>query len=772
MGSVFAKIIRRHLPALLTVLVVCLAVLPGVSSAQTSAGGESASQAKPSPNDIRELMRLLADPAMRNWLAQNASDQPQSEPEYSAPYDFRAELALATSSVHQRLGDLSTLWTDIPSAFGFLSDEIRSQLPHHEILRSLIYCLVFLFIGAALEWLYHQYSKYQLMQVEFAVPHSFSAKVRLVLSRATISAGALMFFAAGGIGGFLLFEWPQVIRVIVLDFLVAVLLFRLIYSMSELILARRLPNLRMAPFTTKLARQVHRWILVLAGFGIIANFTSRMFSQMLDPGSRQEVAGLVASIDILNAMVFAMLALAAIWSVNRHFSAPLATRFAVRGRLSNKWPVYLSVLTLLVLALFVMNASPLTESVLLVGALLPVIVVSGKWVESLFDQASAMEKGRLQTGMAPADLADTANMEDAASTTDALPDLAIPSHHAYRSISQRLVRFILIAIAVSILVSQWGINLFELSASRSFSGRFFDVLVDTLFALLLADLIWHWAKSTIDRRLAAYTPPADGQAPGPEARMATLLPMLRMILMMTLLVVVGLSVLSSLGMNIAPLLAGAGVLGVAIGFGAQALVRDVVSGIFFLIDDAFRIGEYIEIDNLRGTVESMSIRSLRVRHHRGMIHTIPFGELKSLTNYSRDWVIMKLEFRVPFDTDLQLVKKLVKKIGEELLANETYGKSIIQTLKSQGVRRMEEFNMVVGVKFMAKPGEQWLIRRDAYQKVRDAFDAHGIGFAERNVKVQVISDHPLDAATRDRVVGAAQDAVEQRMPPVPVRDEP
>ena len=85
---------------------------------------------------------------------------------------------------------------------------------------------------------------------------------------------------------------------------------------------------------------------------------------------------------------------------------------------------------------------------------------------------------------------------------------------------------------------------------------------------------------------------------------------------------------------------------------------------------------------------------------------------------------------------------------------------------------MEEFNMVVGVKFMAKPGEQWLIRRDAYQKVRDAFDAHGIGFAERNVKVQVISDHPLDAATRDRVVGAAQDAVEQRMPPVPVRDEP
>ena len=138
MGSVFAKIIRRRLPALLAVLFLCLAALPGVSSAQTSAGGESASQAQPSPNDIRELMRLLADPAMRNWLAQNASDQPQSEPEYSAPYDFRAELALATSSVHQRLGDLSTLWTDIPSAFGFLSEVIPAIQTSYEVLEKSI----------------------------------------------------------------------------------------------------------------------------------------------------------------------------------------------------------------------------------------------------------------------------------------------------------------------------------------------------------------------------------------------------------------------------------------------------------------------------------------------------------------------------------------------------------------------------------------------------------------------------------------------------------
>jgi small-conductance mechanosensitive channel len=255
--------------------------------------------------------------------------------------------------------------------------------------------------------------------------------------------------------------------------------------------------------------------------------------------------------------------------------------------------------------------------------------------------------------------------------------------------------------------------------------------------------------------------------------MATLLPLLRVTLMITLLAMVAMSILTSLGVNVAPLLAGAGVIGVAIGFGAQSLVKDVVSGIFFLIDDAFRVGEYVEIDNLRGTVERISIRSLQIRHHRGAVHTLPFGELKSLTNHSRDWVIMKLEFRVPFDTDLKLVKKLIKTIGAQMKEHEEYGDSILDTLKSQGVRRMEEFNMVVGVKFMTRPGEQWLVRRDAYQMVRAASDANGIRMAERNVKVEVAGADDMTHAERQAVAGAAQQAVERQIgPSAPIPDEP
>jgi moderate conductance mechanosensitive channel len=113
-----------------------------------------------------------------------------------------------------------------------------------------------------------------------------------------------------------------------------------------------------------------------------------------------------------------------------------------------------------------------------------------------------------------------------------------------------------------------------------------------------------------------------------------------------------LSILGALGVNIVLLLAGASVFGLAIGFGSQALVRDIVSGAFFLMDDAFRLGEYIEAGDAKGTVERITIRSLHLRHHRGAINVLPYGEVRRLKNTSRDWMIMTMEFRLTYDTDL------------------------------------------------------------------------------------------------------------------------
>ena len=125
-------------------------------------------------------------------------------------------------------------------------------------------------------------------------------------------------------------------------------------------------------------------------------------------------------------------------------------------------------------------------------------------------------------------------------------------------------------------------------------------------------------------------------------------------------------VLSESGVNITPLIAGASVFGLAISFGSQTLVKDIVSGIFYLADDAFRVGEYIDCGKAKGTVEGFTLRSMRLRHQNGQVHTIPFGQLGQITNFSRDWTTMKFNLRFARDTDIEKLRKTVKKIGAEM----------------------------------------------------------------------------------------------------------
>jgi moderate conductance mechanosensitive channel len=158
-------------------------------------------------------------------------------------------------------------------------------------------------------------------------------------------------------------------------------------------------------------------------------------------------------------------------------------------------------------------------------------------------------------------------------------------------------------------------------------------------------------------------------------------------------------------------------------------------------------------------VEKISIRSLRLRHHRGALNTVPYGEIQILTNHSRDWVIMKLEFQVPADTDLSKVKKIFKKIGAEMKADPEIGPHLLDPLKSQGVLRIEDSVMVIRAKFMARPGEQFVIRREVFQRVQKAFEENGIEFAKRQVAVYVPPGAGGEAPGEQAISGAAAGAL-------------
>ncbi len=238
------------------------------------------------------------------------------------------------------------------------------------------------------------------------------------------------------------------------------------------------------------------------------------------------------------------------------------------------------------------------------------------------------------------------------------------------------------------------------------------------------------------------------------------------------LLVVGLLVAAGqdFGFPVYSIVTGLGVGGIAIGFGAQSLVRDVLSGVFFLIDDAFRMGEYIDVGSAKGRVERFSIRSLQLRHHRGAVHTIPFGEIQTLTNFSRDWVIMKLPMRLTYDTNPQKVKNIVKEISAEMADDPELGPSLLEPPKSQGVLQMDDSAMILRVKFMAKPGEQFVLRRELLHRIRAAFEREGIRFASREVTVHVSGDAD-DDVTREAAAGAARRVLDDDAARVPSRPD-
>lgn len=336
---------------------------------------------------------------------------------------------------------------------------------------------------------------------------------------------------------------------------------------------------------------------------------------------------------------------------------------------------------------------------------------------------------------------------------------------AFRAFFEHSALAIVVAFGVGELLRVWGIH-------PETDKNMVTAALNIGLASILCWLAYRAVAAFIDRKLEEEggVPTSEDEEMGGEGggagatRMATLLPILRYILVFAIISIAVMVFLSSLGFDIGPIFAGAGVVGIAVGFGAQTLIRDIFSGAFFLLDDAFRKGEYVEIGATKGVVEKISVRSFQLRHHLGALHTIPFGEITQLTNYSRDWVMMKLPLRVTYDTDVEKVRKLVKKLGQRLLEHPQVGHTFLQPLKSQGVYKMEDSAMIIRVKFMTRPGEQFVTRKVVYESIQDLFAREGIKFAHKEVTVRLADGERVEDLTpeqKEAATAAARSIVDQ-----------
>jgi small-conductance mechanosensitive channel len=304
-----------------------------------------------------------------------------------------------------------------------------------------------------------------------------------------------------------------------------------------------------------------------------------------------------------------------------------------------------------------------------------------------------------------------------------------------------VVRAIGLLIAVMALVWTWVDTVEPGAAASSLAMRSATAAVGTLF---VAFVVWELIRLAIDRPLQdmgggpGLPGLDDDDAAAPASRLQTVLPLLRAAFAVVIGVLAMLIVLSRLGVDTAPLIAGAGVFGLAISFGSQSLVRDIISGLFYMWDDAFRVGEYIDTGRLKGTVETLGIRSVKLRHQNGPLHTIPYGQLGAVTNLSRDFATLKFNLRFEPNTDIELVRRTAKQIGLALQDDPEIAAEIILPLKLQGVAEIVDKAVVLRFKFTARPVKPNWVQREYLKHMVQAFAEKGISFASGAMVLQTV----------------------------------
>ena len=288
----------------------------------------------------------------------------------------------------------------------------------------------------------------------------------------------------------------------------------------------------------------------------------------------------------------------------------------------------------------------------------------------------------------------------------------------------RVILIVLVDLAALIVLLEiWGINAFFWFAPGGVGGHLVSALVTIAVAVIAAVAVWEGANATLERRLARL-----GEA-GPAAhaaRLRTLLPMLRAALLATILAVVGLTALSQIGVNIAPLLAGAGVVGVAIGFGAQKLVQDVITGMFVLFENAIQVGDVVTVAALTGTVEQLSVRTIWLRGGDGTMHVIPFNAVTTISNASRGIGNASISVTVPFYEDSDRVAAVLSEIAAEMRQDPELAPLMLGDLKLLGVDAVKATGVTIAAEIPCTSGGRWKVQREFNRRLQKRFQELGI----------------------------------------------
>ncbi|MDZ7769924.1 MAG: mechanosensitive ion channel family protein [Woeseiaceae bacterium] len=287
----------------------------------------------------------------------------------------------------------------------------------------------------------------------------------------------------------------------------------------------------------------------------------------------------------------------------------------------------------------------------------------------------------------------------------------------------RLVNLIVGVLAIALIAESWGAGIAEL-LSTNLGSRIAETALAVGLILIATFALWNAASILVARLLHVTSTKLDHERK--LRRMNTLVPLLTNTLQTTISIFAGLLILSELGINIAPLLAGAGILGLAIGFGAQTLVKDLITGVTILLEDAATIGDVIEVAGHLGVVEEMRIRIIQLRDLAGVVHIIPYSEVTTVKNYTKEFSYKVFEIGVAYRENSDRVCEILMEISEDLSSDATHGPNILEPLQILGVDQFADSAVIIKARLKTMPGMQWATGREFNRRMKLRFDEEGI----------------------------------------------
>ncbi|MET1530718.1 mechanosensitive ion channel family protein [Burkholderia sola] len=340
--------------------------------------------------------------------------------------------------------------------------------------------------------------------------------------------------------------------------------------------------------------------------------------------------------------------------------------------------------------------------------------------------------------------------------------------HAYRyyPLLRQIVSGAIGVVTVVLLLQIWGVPIFRAFETGTIGHRLASALVTIAIAAIVALVVWEAANIAIERRLQRWT--REGNLVR-AARLRTLLPMLRSLLFVMIALVVVLTGLSELGVNVGPLLAGASIFGVALGFGSQKLVQDFITGIFLLMENAMQVGDWVALAGVSGTVEYLSIRTVRLRAGDGSLYTIPFSSVTTVNNTNRGLGNAAVKVSIAYGEDVERAIATLKEIGAALRDDPKYHDGILSDFSYWGIDQVDGAALALAGQIQCTDSARWSVQREFNRRIAETFLERGIRIAnpQRSVVAYADGSRPVGSDDNDARPDAQNTAEPAARPPSP-----